>query len=42
MLLSSVSAHRVKTPCLMWPLTPQLTATELGKIEDDAKTLEKL
>ena len=42
MLLSSDTAQRVKTPHLTWPLNPQLTAAELGEIEDDGKTLEKL
>lgn len=42
MLLSSDAAHRVKTPHLMRPPTPQLNVAELGEIEDDDKTLEKL
>lgn len=41
MLSSSGSAPRAKTPQLIWPLTPQLTAAELDEIEDDGKTLEK-
>lgn len=42
MLLSSNAAHRIKTPHLTWPPTPQLTAAELGESEYDGKTLEKL
>lgn len=42
MLLSSDAAHRIKTPCLMLSLTPQLSAAELGETEEDGKTLGKL
>jgi len=40
--ISSVAGHRIKTPHLMWPLTPQLTAAELGETKNDGKTVEKL